>query len=202
MFETSTIAQIKVQLVDIDPPIWRRLLVPRAATLADLHLIIQAAFGWQDCHLHQFEIGGLRFGDTEILNEDGYEGGTRALAESDVRLFDFLWGAVPFAYVYDFGDHWVHEVTLEEQLVAEDGRKYPACIDGARAGPPEDVGGTLGLAELLDVLADSEHPEHKAMRRWVGRSYDPEKLDLAKVDRAVRSAVRSSKQRRALQRYQ
>lgn len=196
MFETPTVAQLRITLAESSPPIWRRLLVLRGTTLGDLHHIIQAAFGWRDSHLHEFEIGGLRFGDAKVLNEDEYDGMPRAFEEAEVRLSDFRWGAPPFIYLYDFGDSWTHEVVIEELLGSEEGRVYPACIEGARSGPPEDVGGISGYGDLLEVLADRDHPEHKNMQRWAGRSFDPEKFDLAKTDRAVRSAVRSARRRR------
>lgn len=198
MFETPTIAQIKVTIVGIEPAVWRRLLVPRKTTLADLHHMIQAAFGWLDYHLHQFEIGGLRFGDPYMLNEDAFDDDAHALDESDVRLFDFAYDAPPFMYIYDFGDNWRHQVEIETLLTPEADRKYPACIDGARSRPPEDVGGTHGHERFLEIIGDRSHPEYADMRRWAGRGFDREKLDLAKTDRAVRSAVRSARRRATL----
>ena len=72
-------------------------------------------------------------------------------------------------------------------------RKYPACIAGARACPPEDVGGTSGYAKFLEAWADPDHEEHRHMRRWAGRSFKPERFDLAQTDQAVRSAVRKAR---------
>nr|WP_247896923.1 plasmid pRiA4b ORF-3 family protein [Azospirillum argentinense] len=201
MYEPPTIAQLKITILDTDPPIWRRLLVPRKTTLAELHHIIQAAFGWLDDHLHQFEIGGLRFGDPDMLNADAFDDDSRALPENDVRLFDFLSSPPPFLYLYDFGDDWHHRIENETLRLPEADRKYPACIDGARSRPPEDVGGVHGYAEFLDVLHDPNHPDHADMNRWAGRAFHPEKFDIAKTDRAVRSAVRAAKRRAALSRY-
>jgi len=202
MFETPTIAQLKITVQEIDPPIWRRLLVPRKTTLGELHHMIQAAFGWLDYHLHRFEIGGLRFGDPEMLNADAFEDDTQALPEDEVRLFDFLPGAPPFIYLYDFGDDWHHRVEIETPLLAEPDRKDHACIDGARSRPPEDVGGVHSYSEFLEVFHDPPDPEHADMRRWAGRAFHPEKFDLTKTDRAVRAAVRAAKRRAATMRYE
>jgi Plasmid pRiA4b ORF-3-like protein len=197
MFETPTIAQLRITFLDIDPPIWRRLLVPRKTTLGELHHMIQAAFGWLDYHLHQFEIGGLRFGDPDLLNEEAFQDDAHVLPEGDVRLFDFLHGAPPFTYLYDFGDDWHHRIEIETLLLPEPDRKYPACIDGARSRPPEDVGGAQGYANFLAIISDPSHPEYAETRHWAGRAFHPEKFDLAKTDKAVRSAVRAAKRRTA-----
>lgn len=194
MFETPTIARLKVTLDEIEPPIWRRLLVERKATLADLHHIIQAAFGWQDYHLHQFEIGGLLFGDPEILNEDAHGTDARAIPEKSLRLSDFARDTPPFAYLYDFGDDWKHVIEIEALEMPREGQRYPVCIDGARAAPPEDSGGPHRYPDFLAILADPEHSEHADTRVWAGK-FDPERFDVAKVDRAVKGAVRKAKRR-------
>lgn len=95
--------------------------------------------------------------------------------------------------MYDFGDNWRHQVELETRMPPDPARKYPACIAGARACPPEDVGGTSGYAEFLEAWADPDHQEHRYMRRWAGPSFKPERFDLAKTDQAVRSAVRKAR---------
>lgn len=188
--------QLHVMLEDIEPAIWRRLVVPLTTTLADLHHILQAAMGWTDSHLHQFEIGGLRFGDTEILNQDRYEGDAQAFDANEVRLRDFLFlydDQPAFHYVYDFGDDWRHRVTLEKLLSLKPTPKTATCVEGARCCPPEDVGGPPGYFEFLRVLLTPEPDEldeQKHLKRWSGGKFDPERFDVAKTDRAVRGARR------------
>ncbi|WP_444465259.1 plasmid pRiA4b ORF-3 family protein [Rhodobacter capsulatus] len=105
MFSQRKVAQLNVRLIEIDPPIWRRLLVPSDWTLAKLHRVLQAAFGWTDAHLHEFQIGGLRYGDPDLL-DDGFDG-PRVFDYADVRLLDFLGQPeAVFVYVYDFGDNF------------------------------------------------------------------------------------------------
>lgn len=77
-------------------------------------------------------------------------------------------------YVYDFGDYWRHQVIVEKVLTAEPGVDAPACIDGRRACPPEDCGGTWGYHELLETLANPNDPEYVERLEWVGGQFDPE----------------------------
>jgi Plasmid pRiA4b ORF-3-like protein len=193
-WQKPTAVQIHVALNDITPPVWRRLIVPLATTLAELHLIIQAAFGWTDAHLHEFEIGGLRYGNTTVATPDEPEDLGTTFEASDVRLRDFSRKpGTAFAYIYDFGDHWVHTVTLEKLAAISPAPKTAVCVEGARCCPPEDVGGSGGYEEFLRVLFnpdDDERDEQKHMKRWSGGKFDPEKFDIAKTDKAVRGALR------------
>lgn len=195
-WEEPNAVQIKVTLDDIEPPIWRRLLVPLTTTLSELHHILQAAMGWTDSHLHQFEIGGLRYGDLEMLNQDRFEGDAQAFDASEVRLRDFqFWydDGPSFVYVYDFGDDWRHTVQLEKLLALKPAPKSATCIEGVRSCPPEDVGGPPGYFEFLRVLLSPEPEEieeQRQLKRWSGGKFDPERFDLAKADKAVRGALR------------
>lgn len=87
--------------------------------------------------------------------------------------------------MYDFGDDWAHDVTVEQIVAArgggDEGEALPMVLDGARAGPPEDAGGASGYARLLAVLRDPDDPEHEDMKAWAalwgGAAYDPERFD-------------------------
>lgn len=131
--------QIKVTLDYIEPPIWRRLVVPLTTTLSELHHILQAAMGWTDSHLHQFEIGGLRYGDLEMLYQDRFEGDAQAFDASEVRLRDFQFrfdDGPSFVYAYDFGDDWRHTVQIEKLLALKPAPKTATCIGApARVRP-------------------------------------------------------------------
>lgn len=82
---------------------------------------------------------------------------------------------------YDFGDGWEHEVVLEEVTRRVPGRKYPACVEGAGACPPEDSGGVHGYEEMLKVLRDPSHEEHENTVQWVGGRYEPAAFDPKRV---------------------
>src|SRR5438105_15519209 len=100
---SQEIYQIKITLLGTKPPIWRRLLVPAGMTLAQLHNVLQIAMGWEDCHLHEFSIGGRRFGVPDPM--DRFMGGPGCVSERKVRVSDVLGKAGSKAkYTYDFGD--------------------------------------------------------------------------------------------------
>jgi Plasmid pRiA4b ORF-3-like protein len=93
-------------------------------------------------------------------------------------------------YEYDFGDSWRHWIEFEEQVPRDDATKYPICVDGARHCPPEDVGGPHGYADFLKAWRDPTHQEHRAMRTWAGRAFDPETFDIAKANKAIAASDR------------
>jgi hypothetical protein len=148
------IAQLKVTLLDIDPPVWRRVLVPATIRLDRLDRVVQAAMGWTNSHLHMFIHPSGHYGvpDLDFPLQDERRATLRDLAAQEGETF---------RYEYDLGDSWEHELMLEQLSTAEPGGRYPVCLDGARACPPEDCGGVHGYADLVDSLADPTHPEHE-----------------------------------------
>lgn len=194
-FKEPTALQIHVALATIEPTIWRRLIVPRVFHLGQLHQVIQAAFGWWDAHLHEFRIGGLSWGDLEQIGEPEFEGDARSFDEREVRLLDFhAPEKTQFLYLYDFGDSWEHTVQFERLLALEPAPRLATCIAGARARPPEDVGGVYGYAKFLQIIADPLHPEHSDTKRWAGGHFDPEWFDAQLTDKDVRNALRPNRQ--------
>ncbi|CAN7624900.1 plasmid pRiA4b ORF-3 family protein [Pararhizobium sp. LjRoot238] len=195
MFTAFNAVQLRISLDEIEPEVWRRLVLPSAWDLEQLHLAIQAAFNWWNYHLHEFRIGGLRYGDVALLAEDAIEDDPRVFDFREVRLLDFEQGAV-FNYVYDFGDGWHHSVVIEEFVALDAHPKQGICIEGARARPPEDVGGVPGYERFLKIIADKTDPEHTDTKRWCGGYFDPGWFDLAIVDKDVRNALRPNVRRR------
>lgn len=165
--------QLRISVEDIHPPIWRRLLVPGSIKLGKLHLMIQAAFGWLDYHLHDFLIDEVRYG----VQFDDYPEGE--LDEKTVTLVAVLEGVRRFRYEYDFGDSWGHELVVEDFWRVPAGLKFGVCVDGQNACPPEDVGGPPGYARFLEALSDPDDEEHESFLTWVGGSFDPTEFDLA-----------------------
>ncbi len=164
--------QLKITIKGIKPPVWRRVLVDGSATFGELHEVIQAAFGWWNYHLYEFEIGGNRYG----VPDPDDDWGTPTIDASDVRIDSLLVDNASFDYTYDFGDGWVHRIVVEK-VVSTVEVPVPACIAGRRAGPPEDCGGPWGYQHLLEILADPAHPEHRERVEWIGRPFDPEAFD-------------------------
>ena len=172
--------QLRIDIKDIRPPIWRRVLVLNSTTLAELHTIIQNAMDWDNAHLHEFEINGLRYGPME--DEDPWDlGGPDA--STDVPLHAVIGRAgSSFTYTYDFGDDWKHTIKLEKILPVEEGASYPRCIKGKRACPPEDCGGPWGYGGLLEALSDPTHPSHRDLTEWLGDAFNPEAFDLTTIN--------------------
>jgi Plasmid pRiA4b ORF-3-like protein len=177
---TPVVYQIKVTLKGSKPPIWRRIQVTSATTLAQLHHILQRVMGWEDYHLYQFAVGGIAYGDPRMLEEMEGEDARR------VTLVTLVRGAKDkFLYAYDFGDSWEYELRIEKVLPLEAGKHYPVCLTGKRACPPEDCGGIWGDASFLEAIQDPQHPEHEEMVDWVGGAFDPEAFDLDEVNREL-----------------
>jgi len=179
--------QIRVDLTGIRPPVWRRILVPDHIHLLALHELIQAAFGWQDYHLHEFEIHGARYGDPET-NEFG-EFDLIDERETELRELGLTEGD-RFTYEYDFGDSWRHTILLEKILTVEKRARLPRCLGGQRTCPPEDVGGTSGYAEFLEALTDPGHPKQRRYLEWVGGVFDPEAFDLKAANARIADRAR------------
>ena len=157
------IYQIKVTLRDSQPLIWRRIQVRSDITLAKLHRTLQRVMGWEDAHLHEFVIQDEHYG----VPDQGEEEPRRTKDERKYKLGDVVPGeGSQFRYNYDFGDYWQHALVIEKTLPAQEGTRYPACLAGARACPPEDVGGISGYENFLEALRD---PEHRNMvNTWNG----------------------------------
>jgi hypothetical protein len=178
------IYQIKVTLLGMDPPIWRRLLVPADLTLEQLHHVLQLAMGWEDCHMHEFRIGQQRFGTPDPMEQ--VLGGSRTASERTARLFNVLSRAGTKAvYTYDFGDSWEHQIVVEKRLAPEPGCPYPVCLAGERHGPPEDCGGIPGFYNLLEAISDPEHEQHEELLDWLGGDFDPQAFSVEQVNRRL-----------------
>ncbi len=176
MSTPEKIARIRISLAEIEPEIWRRIEVPVSLHLKGLHDVIQAVFGWQDYHLFEFHIGEKIYGIP--APEEDY--GRKVLQARGVRVAALVAkGIERFDYVYDFGDGWQHIVAIEAVGEADPTLLYPRFVDGARRGPPEDVGGVPGYERFLQAVANRRHPEHRRLITWYGGPYDPDDIDLA-----------------------
>lgn len=181
---------LKIQLLDIEPVIWRRFVVPASITLDRLHDVIQIVMGWTDSHLHEFTIGNKRYTEYPESKEDG-------LVCGKYRLGDLIkQKGRTFRYLYDFGDGWEHELVLEEsRYFNPELRTKPACLEGERACPPEDVGGVPGYFEFLNALKDPNHEEHERYTQWSGGNFDSERFDLESINWELMKYLRWSRDR-------
>lgn len=164
---------LKVSLRGAPLPIWRKLELPASLTLTRAHAAIQAAMGWQDCHLWMFSDGRKTFMPTDERSPAFGE-----IDPDDIQIGELLQRkGDKLLYTYDMGDSWEHVievVELLEQAVA------PAVIAGENACPPEDCGGVWGYAELLTILAKKRKSKaDRAFLEWIDNSWDPTEFDLA-----------------------
>ena len=178
---SNLVYQLKVTLKRSKPPIWRRIQVLNNTTLSKLHRILQVVMGWTDSHLHQFIVGRTFYGSPDpdfgmdIRDEKGVKLGQIVAKEK-----------AKFVYEYDFGDSWEHEILVEKILPPVEGVRYPVCVTGKRACPPEDCGGVWGYADLSEAIENPDHPEHDEMLEWAGEDFDPEAFDADSINHMLK----------------
>jgi hypothetical protein len=181
-----TVHELTVTLLDVTPPVWRRLVVPSAVTLSALHRVVQIAMGWTDSHLHEWEVDGVTYAPPE---EERW--GEELADEAQAVLGDVAPLDTSLMYRYDFGDGWEHLVAVDA-VDPYDARTPPLlCLAGARSCPPEDCGGPAGYEHLLDALADPADPEHEELTLLYGDSLDPEDFDRLQVNANLEAFWRS-----------
>jgi hypothetical protein len=170
--------QLRIELLHIQPPIWRRILVPASIKLPKLHFVLLCAMGWNGGHLHEFAFGGTRYGeqDPDFMDDPSMRD------QADAALNKALGTLKSFTYVYDFGDDWQHRVKVEKILPPSTESRLPLCVAGSNACPPEDVGGPPGYAQFLEAINDPSHEDHQEMLEWWGGRYDAEEFDLDAVN--------------------
>lgn len=164
MADPNTIFQFKITLRYSDPPIWRRIQT-EDCTLNTLHCHIQDSMGWTNSHCHIFEFGNKKYAIPEMMQDHDLEDTTEA------TISDFLpvgRRKFRFYYEYDFGDCWKHEIEFEGCVTRTPRKKYPICLEGERACPPEDCGGLHGFYNHLDAIKDPDHEMHDDSMEWFG----------------------------------
>jgi Plasmid pRiA4b ORF-3-like protein len=170
--------QIRVELRDVEPAVWRRILVPDGITMADLAEILLIVMGWGNAHLHLFEVGDEIYGAADDEAEDD------EIDESSVIVADALGRHDRFFFEYDFGDGWEHDVVIEERSPSM--VEFAHCLGGQNACPPENVGGPAGYEDFLEAIADPDHESHGRYLEWVGGSFDPFQFDIEAVNAQLR----------------
>lgn len=174
--------QLRIELMHIEPHVWRRVIVPETVTLAKLHQVLQAVMGWTDSHLHEYVIARKHYGtpDPDWPTDEPLQD------ERRVHLKSFIEARVRrFTYLYDFGDSWEHEITVEDLMLPKDTGPRLVCTAGENACPPEDVGGTGGYASFLEAIANPQHEQHQEMLDWIGYRFDPRACDLNVINQLL-----------------
>ena len=186
--------QFRIELLDTNPPIWRRIQIADGP-LSSLHDAIQGAFDWEEEHLHAFEIGGLQFGPPPP--EGFLDFGPPQEDETQIRISQLLPSSgkqTVWLYTYDFGDSWRHAIEFEGCGPLAPRTRYPLCMDGSRAAPPEDCGGPWGFADILHALEHPDDDRDEEMMEWLG-PFDPAAFDAARATKKMRALIRQARRR-------
>ncbi len=189
----TKVYQLKIQLSGVSkPPVWRQVTLLSTYTLNDLHKIIQGAMGWFNCHLHQFNIGGRYYstpfpGDDEFDAEDSRKVSLAAIFQDRIKM--------NINYEYDFGDSWLHTISLESVEEWDKKAVYPKLTAGKAACPPEDCGGFPGYEQLKETMANPKSADHKDMLDWLelesASDFDPSGFDIKAAQERMMNSFRA-----------
>ena len=179
---TPSVAVLEITLDEVEPTIMRRIVVPSDMRLNRLHLVIQAAMGWTNSHLYEFQIGGAGWGEPD---PDGIHDGPLEARKGRLAAVLADAGRKTFRYLYDFGDSWSHTVKLEKIAPAIEGESNILLLEAVGRCPPEDCGGAPGYERLLKILADPDNEAHEETRQWCGGQFDPARANFPALEGAV-----------------
>jgi hypothetical protein len=184
----ATEYRLNIFLFDVEPLIWREVVINSDISLAKLHRVIQIAMGWFDGHLHQFETtDGTCYGS----RDSAFDPPPDLRSEASVRVADVLRNiGDELLYTYDFGDGWEHGIELLAIAVGESQRRKATCVAGARACPPEDCGGPGGYEQVLAAIRNPKDKEYEETLEWIGEGFDPEAFDIDLVNKELASLGR------------
>jgi hypothetical protein len=173
--------RVRLTLREIAPAVWREISVPDSYSLEQLHRCIQLAFDWLDYHLYEFQIGRERF-ERPDPDGEGKDANAVRLADLKLKIGD------SFTYFYDMGDGWAHDVevrSLEPVDLKQELDSLAYVVGGARAAPPEDVGGPPGYERLVRAFHDPSDAESADLLEWAGPGFDPELFDRRASNHAM-----------------
>jgi hypothetical protein len=180
--DTPVVYQMRISLLDVEPEVWRQVLVPGSATLATLHSVIQLTMGWSNKHLHNFEISGNTYEMRDDENDDD------ELIETDYTVEMVVREGDRFVYEYDFGDGWTHHIQIEAVLPTNPELTIPTVLAGANMCPHEDSGGPRVYKRILketstfgDGISDERNPH---FREFAPRAFDVVEIN-ARLQRMV-----------------
>ncbi|CAN5576769.1 plasmid pRiA4b ORF-3 family protein [soil metagenome] len=175
-----TVHVLRVSLRDVEPVVWRQVVVKSDTPLPKLARTLEQVMGWDGYHLHMFDVAGILFGEPDEDTDDVINEKAATVKHVLPQVQSAL------RWDYDFGDGWEHDVVVDAIESPADRKQYPVCLDGDRGCPPEDCGGVPGYQSLLAVLADSAHPEYEELAAWAPDGFDPAEFDLVAANRRLR----------------
>jgi hypothetical protein len=174
----SDAVRVKVVLIEIVPPIWRRLRVPAHMTLRRFHTVLQEAIGWKDVQAHRFRVGEIFFGKPSDPAD--------ALKDSRwVTIQDLMSAGVKsFQYEYGSGSGWIHEVRIEARFEGGPENQRAICLGGERACPPEGSGDPDDYVQRV-IASRNPYLEGGSPPDRLRAGFDPEEFDLEGVNAAL-----------------
>ena len=191
-------ARLKIRLKVTGVRVWRQIEVRLDTRLDDLHLVFQAAMGWEDCHLYEFSVGrSIRFGIRDPNWDDPRLRSVESATLAD--LIRCLRRDRTFEYLYDFGDGWRHAVKVEHTAQPEPNAAYPRLLKAKGQCPPEDCGGPGGYIYYLEAISDPHHEGHEEMVAWGGPDFEPDVVDEEAIRQAFAALGARKPQRRVRQ---
>ena len=167
----TKVYEFTISLRNTSPIVWRKVLAHEFIAMDELHILIQASMGWENRHLYNFKINDKSYSDEESAQE------MDILVSDGIELCSILGDTKKFTYTYDFGDGWHHDIEIIATIENDPRMRYPACIGGENACPPEDCGGPHGFDNLKKVLAGKKSKDKDELLAWVGGYYNPTTFD-------------------------
>lgn len=147
------------------PKIWRRIWVRGDTKLDYLSWILFISMGWFGCHLSEIIAQGKHYGNRDIDPPDYLLDWTKYTLQDITKN-----KSSQFKFLYDFGDSWKMTVKVKElEEYAQDAR-YPVCVNGENAPPPEDVGSYVGFERFIAIMNNKKHPEYDEISAWWGEN--------------------------------
>ena len=185
---------LRIELQEVTPLVWRRVLVSNQWTLASLHNYLQWVMGWTDTHVHEFRIGEGAVAPDWWIHEVGQDADVSDYRDerrvSVATVARELGVGGEFEYRYDMGDGWRHRIVIESLPPGWtlDDLPLPVCVSGENSCPPEDVGGSQGYELFLEIIRDRHHEQYEDMMRWIGGVFNPKGFDLNRLNRDWKGA--------------
>jgi len=177
---SSKFFRLFVVLEGSNPPVWRRIVVNGGTPLISIHCALQTCFGWSNEHLYMFYDEILDYAPFEFDIPDAEDSNSLAIYNILNQIGETIY------YEYDFGNKWVHKITLEAFVDLENFNTIPFCISGERCGPPENCGGIEDYQNILKIIADKKHKDYRETRAKIGRGWNPDRINFNKINRLLK----------------
>lgn len=179
---------LRIELMHVKPKVIRTFKVSSNSSMYELHFIVQRVMGWNDSHLHRFEVGDVMIQPKDPYGFGGFDDFGETKDSSKVKVGKvFAKVGSKAKYEYDFGDGWMHKLELVERSESSNTEVLPVVVSGKNACPPDDSGGPWGYMALVDILKDPQHKYYNERKEWVDAvmgkdKFNPKKYSVEAVN--------------------